>query len=132
MSKTKADIFARSSIIAEGASMPRVLVVDDESNLVSYLTDQLMSQGYEVSGAYDGVEAVLKVAESDWDVLLIDIRMPKLDGIGALRIIRRIKPDIPVIMFTDSQTRVKCCYLPAWELILVCLNRSTWKLFSKL
>ena len=82
--------------------MPNVLVVDDEEDVAAFLAYQLSSQGYTVSTANDGVEAVLKSADMDLDALLMDIRMPKLDGLNALRIIRRIKPDLPVIMFTGS------------------------------
>lgn len=82
--------------------MPRVLVVDDEIDLAAYLAFELEEKGYTVSTAHDGVEAVLKAADENWDAVLMDIRMPKLDGVGALRIIHRIKPDLPVVMFTGQ------------------------------
>ena len=82
--------------------MANVLVVDDEEDIVSFLAYELSSQGYTVFTANDGVEAVLKMADLNVDVLLMDIRMPKLDGLNALRIIRRFKPDVPVIMFSGS------------------------------
>jgi two-component system, NtrC family, response regulator AtoC len=79
-----------------------ILVVDDEKDLADYLAEELKSEGYDTGTAYDGVEAVIKIIDSNWDAMLMDIRMPKLNGINALKIIRRIKPDLPVIMFTGQ------------------------------
>ena len=80
--------------------MPNLLVVDDEQDTLDYLSDELKGQGYQVTCAQDGVEGVLKAADPDWNAVLMDIRLPKLDGLGALRIIHRLKPDLPVILFT--------------------------------
>ncbi|MEI7988765.1 MAG: response regulator [Chloroflexota bacterium] len=85
--------------------MIRVLVVDDESDLAEYLADELKVEGFRAETAYDGVEAVIKLIDEKWDVALFDIRMPKLDGISALRIIKRIKPDMPIVMFTGQAGR---------------------------
>jgi len=82
--------------------MPRVLVVDDEQDQVDYLTMELQLSGWTTGYAMSGVDAVLKVLEGDWDVVLMDIKMPKLDGIGALKIIRRVAPDQPVVMVTGQ------------------------------
>jgi two-component system response regulator AtoC len=80
----------------------RILVVDDEKDLAEYLAEELTIEGYHTATAYDGVDAVLNAIENEWDAVLMDIRMPKLDGIGALKIIRRIKPDLPIILFTGQ------------------------------
>lgn len=85
--------------------MSRILVVDDEPDVVEYLVDDLELAGWQAGRAYDGVEAVLKVLDGGWDLVLMDIRMPKLDGINALRIIRRAAPDLPVVMFTGQAGR---------------------------
>ncbi len=82
--------------------MSRILIVDDEPDVVEFLTGELQLAGWQTGRAYDGVEAVLKVLESSWDALLMDIRMPNLDGINALKIVKRIAPDLPVIMFTGQ------------------------------
>lgn len=82
--------------------MPRILVVDDEIDLAEYLADELSANGFEAEKAFDGVEAVLRVIDGGLDAVLMDIRMPKLDGVNALRIIRRISPSLPVITFTGQ------------------------------
>jgi len=82
--------------------MSRILVVDDERDVANYLVSELQTAGWQTGAAYDGVEAVLKVIDGGWDAVLMDIRMPKLDGIGALRIMRRLAPQLPVILFTGQ------------------------------
>ena len=82
--------------------MASILIVDDERDIVDYLVEELQDEGWETGGAYDGVEAVLKILSGGWDALLMDIRMPRLDGISALKIIRRLEPDLPVLMFTGQ------------------------------
>ena len=82
--------------------MARILVVDDERDVANYLVGELQAASWQTGTAFDGVEAVLKVIDGGWDAVLMDIRMPKLDGIGALRIIRRLAPQLPVILFTGQ------------------------------
>jgi len=83
----------------------KVLIVDDEVDLAEYIADELRSENFDTDTAYDGVEAVLKALDGIYDVVLLDIRMPKLDGIGALRIIKRVMPNLPIIMFTGQAGR---------------------------
>jgi two-component system response regulator AtoC len=82
--------------------MDHILLVDDEPDILEILADELESAGYATGRANDGVEAVLKVLDGGWQAVVMDIRMPKLDGIGALKIIRRINPRLPVVMFTGQ------------------------------
>jgi CheY-like chemotaxis protein len=82
--------------------MEHILVVDDESDLADFVAEELRSHGYAAGVAGDGVEAVLHIIDGGWDAVLMDIRMPRLDGISALRILRRIAPRLPVIMFTGQ------------------------------
>jgi DNA-binding response OmpR family regulator len=82
--------------------MACILIVDDERDLAAYLADELQAAGFSTGIAVDGVEAVLRVLDGTWNGVVMDIRMPKLDGINALRIIRRISPNLPVIMFTGQ------------------------------
>jgi len=82
--------------------MKRILVVDDEKELAEIVAEQLTNNGYETGVAFDGVEAVLSVLDHHWDIVLMDIRMPKLDGINALKIIRKVDPHLVVINFTGQ------------------------------
>ena len=82
--------------------MKRILVVDDEKELAEIVAEQLVNAGHEAGVAYDGVEAVLSVLDHHWDIVLMDIRMPKLDGINALRIIHKVAPKVVVINFTGQ------------------------------
>ncbi len=82
--------------------MTRILIVDDERDLADFLAEELQTAGFSTGTAADGVEAVLQVLDGGWDGVVMDIRMPKLDGIGALKIIKRIVPVLPVIMFTGQ------------------------------
>jgi two-component system response regulator AtoC len=82
--------------------MARILVVDDEPDVVEHLIDELTYAGWQAEGAFDGVEAVIKVVDGKWDAVLMDLRMPKLDGVNALRIMRRVAPQLPIITFTGQ------------------------------
>ena len=82
--------------------MVRILIVDDERDVVDYLVSELQTVGWQTGTAYDGIEAALKVIDGGWNAVLMDMRMPKLDGVGALRIIRRMAPQLPVILFTGQ------------------------------
>jgi len=83
--------------------MAHILIVDDEQDIVEYLGEKLERIGHKVDTASDGVEAVLQVIpDHSIDAILMDIRMPRLDGIEALRIIKEHSPHIPVIMFTGQ------------------------------
>ncbi|MBU1741076.1 MAG: sigma-54 dependent transcriptional regulator [Proteobacteria bacterium] len=80
--------------------MTHVLVVDDESAHRLMLRAHLEEAGHRVSEAADGVEAVEAVAGALFDLVLLDQRMPNLDGLEALTSIKRLRPDLPVIMMT--------------------------------
>lgn len=82
--------------------MTKILIVDDEYDLANFLAEELKDAGFSAGTAADGVEAVLQVITGGWDAVVMDIRMPKLDGINALKIIRRIAPQLSVIMFTGQ------------------------------
>jgi two-component system response regulator HydG len=82
----------------EGVSI--LLVVDDEEGMRETLTDILEEFGFDVDSARDGREAVDRVGERDYDLLLMDIKMPEMDGVEALMEIKSSKPEIPVVMMT--------------------------------
>ncbi len=82
--------------------MARVLIVDDEPDLRQYLAFELEGRGFGTAMAGDGVDAIMHVLDGGFDALVMDIRMPRLDGLNALRIIRRVAPQLPVVMFTGQ------------------------------
>ena len=75
----------------------KILVVDDEKAIRSALKDILSFEGFEVEEAVDGVEAIKKIKENEYDCILCDIKMPKMDGIEVLDQALELKPDIPFI-----------------------------------
>jgi len=82
----------------------RVLVADDD-NAQRFMLEEIMKrEGYEVVSAQDGVEAVTKVREEDFDLAILDIKMPRMDGIQALREIHFIRPHLIVVMVTAYGT----------------------------
>ncbi len=78
----------------------RILVVDDEEALRTVLSTELSSEGYEVSTAADGSEAIDLVKGNNFDLVLLDIKMPNVDGFEVLKYVKENKPDIKVIMLT--------------------------------
>lgn len=81
----------------------KILVVDDEELVIKALTEKLSTQGFIVSVAKDGEEALLKVSQALPDLILLDIIMPKLDGISVLKRLKEndTTKNIPVIILTN-------------------------------
>ncbi len=82
------------------AEKPKILVVDDEESHRIMLKAVLGAEGYAVAEAADGTEAVEAVGKGAFDVILLDIRMTNMDGIEALGEIRKISPQVPVLIMT--------------------------------
>jgi len=77
----------------------RVLIIDDEKLLVKGLRKSLEQDGFEVSVAYDGEDGLKVFKEGNYDFIILDIMLPKLDGISVCRNIRQ-NSDVPIIMLT--------------------------------
>ena len=71
------------------SDFPRVLIVDDEKPISILLAQTFEQEGYEVVNAYDGIECMNRMAAFQPDVVIMDIMMPKLDGVDTTRLIRR-------------------------------------------
>lgn len=82
-----------------------ILVVDDEKPIADILQFNLIKEGYKVVCAYDGEEALEKVEEVQPDLMLLDIMLPKRDGIEVCREVRK-KYDIPIIMLTAKDSEI--------------------------
>jgi two-component system alkaline phosphatase synthesis response regulator PhoP len=79
--------------------MKTILVVDDERNIVDLLRLYLEKEGFAVAAAYDGEEALVLHARHDPDLVILDLMLPKVDGLDVCREIRR-RGDTPVLMLT--------------------------------
>ncbi len=79
--------------------MKKILVVDDEDKIRSIIRKYGEFEGYQVTEACDGMEAIDKVKAEDFDVIIMDVMMPELDGFSACSEIKKIK-NIPVIMLS--------------------------------
>ena len=76
----------------------RLLVVDDEENIRMLFKEELEDEGYEVDLASNGFEAVEKMKSSTFDLVVLDIKMPGMDGIQTLNAMKNLNKDQPVIL----------------------------------
>jgi DNA-binding response OmpR family regulator len=82
-----------------GTRVPRILLVDDDPNMLVLLADQLRADGYEISTARDGDEALRRLRTSWPDLLIIDMMMPRMDGLTLAREIKS-QADLPIIVLS--------------------------------
>ncbi len=86
--------------MVESNGPARILIVDDDKNNIVLITDILEMDGYNVHTAKNGLEALNVVKKENINLVISDIRMPKMDGMATLREIKKIKPDLDVILMT--------------------------------
>ncbi len=86
--------------VAPKAEKPRILVVDDEHAINEMLLDSMRMEGYEADGAFDGIEAIKRLKEKTYQLAILDIRMPRKDGLEVLQFIREEYPDLQVLIIT--------------------------------
>jgi DNA-binding response OmpR family regulator len=79
-----------------------ILLAEDDKNFGIVLKNELEGETYTVDLVNDGVEAVLNFIEKSYDFVLIDIKMPKLDGVSTLKIIKKLKRTVPAIVFSGN------------------------------
>jgi two-component system, response regulator, stage 0 sporulation protein F len=84
-------------------ALGRILVVDDEAPVREVLTEYFATEGYAVEVAASGIEALTAIRDGRADLVLLDVRMPGLDGIQVLRRIRELTESVPVIMVTANE-----------------------------
>jgi CheY-like chemotaxis protein len=80
--------------------MKRILVVDDEEDIRLLYQEELREAGYQVTVAADGHEALRMVQQGRPDLMIVDIKMPGMDGVELLRRVREIYRDLPIIICT--------------------------------
>ena len=96
----------------------RILIVDDEEIVIRSCKRILAGRDFQVDAASNGLEALAKIQEDDYDMLILDIKMPKMNGIEVLQQVKEAHPDIDVIMITglnQIDTAVKAMKLGAFD-----------------
>ncbi len=101
--------------------MPRILVVDNDEGLVHFLTRLYAKLGYEVVSCSDGVSALAQVSQEPFDVILLDYKMPGLNGLDTLAEIKRLQVKTPVIIMTafgTTETAIEAMKRGAYDYLL--------------
>jgi DNA-binding response OmpR family regulator len=78
----------------------RVLLVDDEEELVETLVERLQIRGFRAEGVTRGVDAIQRIREGDFDVVVLDVKMPGLDGLEVIGQLKNDRADVQVILLT--------------------------------
>ncbi len=95
-------IIKKSSI--EGKMNKKLLVVDDDTDIRELLEFDLAHSGYEVDSAKDGSEGLQKALANDYDIILLDVMMPKMNGFDVCKNIKAHKPNTPILLLTAKGT----------------------------
>lgn len=85
----------------------KVLLVDDEKELTEALSDRMKTRGFKVDIANSGPVAISKVKEKSYDVIILDMAMPEMDGMEVLKILLKLNPDLQIIFLTGYATLEK-------------------------
>ncbi|GGG29147.1 Fis family transcriptional regulator [Dokdonia pacifica] len=102
--------------------MSKILIIEDEAAIRRVLTKILSeeSKEYQVEQAEDGLEGINKIKDNDYDLVLCDIKMPKMDGVEVLEAVKKLKPEVPMVMISghgDLDTAVNTMRLGAFDYI---------------
>jgi len=102
--------------------MSKILVIEDEAAIRRVLVKILSEENdsYQVEEAEDGLIGIEKIKKDDYDLILCDIKMPKMDGVEVLEAVKKIKPEIPMVMISghgDLDTAVNTMRLGAFDYI---------------
>ena len=102
--------------------MPKILIIEDEAAIRRVLVKILSEENdtYQVEEAEDGLAGIEKIKNDDFDLILCDIKMPKMDGVEVLEAAKKIKPEIPIVMISghgDLDTAVNTMRLGAFDYI---------------
>jgi DNA-binding NtrC family response regulator len=100
--------------------MARILIIDDEKSIRKTLSEILSYEGYKIEEAADGEEGLRKFSAATFDIVLCDIKMPKMDGIEFLEKARAVNPDVPVVIISghgNIETAVEAVKKGAFDYI---------------
>jgi len=85
----------------------RVLLLDDEKDFVEAMAERMRARGMEVTAITSPSEALKRAREEFYDVIVMDVMMPEIDGLEALKELKRINPDLQIILLTGYATMEK-------------------------
>jgi DNA-binding response OmpR family regulator len=80
--------------------LQKILIVDDDRDLCNILSDQLKNAGYAVKAYTSSFEAVMAALDTHFDLVILDMIMPELDGLKVIRLLRKIFPNLPILGLT--------------------------------
>ena len=96
--------------------MARVLVIDDEPRIVSFVSRALSAEGFQVDGVHDGIRALEMASSGSYELIVLDLLLPHLDGMSVLQGLMETRPDQRVLVLSalsDVETKVRCLELGA-------------------
>ncbi len=95
--------------IGKNGKVINLLLVDDEKGYLDVLSNRLSKRAFNPTKAFSGTEAIQILRKNDFDVVVLDLKMEDMDGIEVLKVIKRMVPDLPVILLTGhgSHTAAK-------------------------
>ena len=86
----------------------KVLIVDDEKDFLDIMAERLRARGVEVSTTISAENALKMVLKETYDVVIMDLMMPEMDGFKALKLLKETRPDLPIILLTANVPEEKC------------------------
>lgn len=88
----------------------KILVIEDEARILSFLARGLEAEGYRVEGASDGRDGLVRAVQEEWDLVLLDLMLPGLNGLDVLDTLHRRRPELPVLILSaraDLPTKLR-------------------------
>ena len=82
----------------------KVLLIDDEKDFLEIMSERMKNREIDVTTADSALEALKKVEEESYDAIILDLQMPEMDGLEALRILKSKKPELQIILLTGHAT----------------------------
>lgn len=105
---------------SDATSMTRILIIDDEPLIRQALSDYLEELGYQTAMAADGAQGLARAREGGFDAVLVDLRMPRVDGLEVIAALKREQPELPIIVISGTGVLdevVQAIRLGAWDYI---------------
>ncbi|MCK5652455.1 MAG: response regulator, partial [Gemmatimonadetes bacterium] len=98
--------FRSGSRLRRRRVVPRILIIEDEESILMGLEDDLGLEGYQVSGVRDGAEGLAMASEGGYDLIILDIMLPRMDGFDVCKQLRQSGIRTPILMLTAKSQEV--------------------------